>query len=196
MAFQKELLKKKINFFNQFRYLKIINIGRLTDQKDHITLIKALNLLKKEGIKFKLYLIGQGNNYNKINNLVNKYKLTNNIKLAGFKEKAYEYINSADLFILTSKYEGLPNVLLEAQYLNKYIISTNCPTGPSEILLNGRAGDLFDVGDYRKLASIINKYKLNKKNISIKIRTGSKSFRRFDYFENCYKYYKFVSKNF
>ena len=59
----KKIYKKKINFFNQFKYLKIINIGRLTDQKDHLTLIKALNLLKKEGIKFKFYLVGQGSNY-------------------------------------------------------------------------------------------------------------------------------------
>ena len=118
------------------------------------------------------------------------------MKLIGYKKQPYSYIQKSDIFVLTSKYEGLPNVLLEAQYLKKYIISTNCPTGPSEILLNGRAGDLFDVGDYRKLASVINKYKLNKKNISIKIKTGLKNFRRFDYFENCNKYYNFVSENF
>ena len=57
--------------------------------------------------------------------------------------------------MLTSLYEGLPNVLLEAQVLKKFIISSNCPTGPREILLNGKAGSLFKVGDYKKLSDLI-----------------------------------------
>ena len=134
--------------------------------------------------------------YYNLKNYIKNNNLKNIIKLLGYKKQPYPYIQKADIFVLTSKYEGLPNVLLEAQYLNKYIISSNCPTGPREILLNGRAGDLFDVGNYKKLASLINKYKLNKKNISIKTRTGFKNFRRFDYFENCNKYYNFVSENF
>jgi glycosyltransferase involved in cell wall biosynthesis len=192
----KRIIKKKINFFNQFRFLKIINIGRLTDQKDHITLIKALNLLKKEGIKFKLYLIGQGNNYNKINNLVNKYKLTNNIKLAGFKEKAYEYINSADLFILTSKYEGLPNVLLEAQHFGIPIISSDCPTGPKEILINGKAGTLYKTGDYIDLSYKIKLFIKNKIFSSKQVKFAKKNLNRFD--DNIFlkKYNKIIMKNF
>ena len=62
-----------------------------------------------------------------------------------------QYLNQCDLLVLTSKYEGLPNVLLEAQYLKKYIISTDCKTGPREILNNGKYGDLFKVGDYKSL---------------------------------------------
>ena len=101
-----------------------------------------------------------------------------------------------DIFILTSKYEGLPNVLLEAQYYKKYIISSNCPTGPREILLDGKAGDLFKVGDYKKLASYINSYNTNKYKISKKINYGSSNFHRFDYNLNCKKYYNFILKNF
>ena len=55
----------------------------------------------------------------------------------------------SDLFILTSLYEGLPNVLLESMVLKKYIISSNCPTGPSEILNKGKYGELFPVKNYR-----------------------------------------------
>ena len=62
--------------------------------------------------------------YSKLNNLQNKVKFIN------FKKNPYPYIKQADLFILTSKYEGLPNVLLEAITLKKFIISSNCPTGP------------------------------------------------------------------
>ena len=149
----KKINKKKINFFNHYKNLKIISIGRLTDQKDHLTLIKSLNILNEQGVKFKLYLVGQGINYNKIYNFIKDYKLTSNIKLAGFKSKAYEYMSSADLFILSSKYEGLPNVLLEAQFLGVPIISSDCPTGPKEILMNGKAGTLYETGNYQDLAS-------------------------------------------
>ena len=89
--------------------------GRLTDQKDHITLFKALKLLRnKFRVDFKLYLIGRGNNLNLLSDFINDCGLKN-IKLAGYKKNAYQYINSSDLLVLTSKYEGLPNVLLEAQ---------------------------------------------------------------------------------
>ena len=115
-------------------------------------------LIKKDNIKFKLCLIGQGSNYNKIQNLIIKYKLRNLVKLVGFKKKAYEYINSADLFVLTSKYEGLPNVLLEAQYLGIPIISSDCPTGPKEILINGKAGTLYKTGNYHDLSNKIKLY--------------------------------------
>ena len=87
-------------------------------------------------------------------------------------------------------------MLLEAQFFKKYIVSSDCPTGPSEILLKGKAGDLFKVGDYNKLALIINNYYSNKKNINKKINIGLKNFNRFNYNINCNNYYKFILKNF
>lgn len=195
--FDKSLINKNNNKKNLFRKksLKILSIGRLTSQKNHITLLKAAKLINPN-LNPEILIIGKGSEYNNLKNYIKVNNLNNIVKLKGYKKQPYSYIQKSDIFVLTSKYEGLPNVLLEAQYLKKYIISTSCPTGPREILLNGRAGDLFDVGNYKKLASFINKYKFNKKNISIKIRTGSKNFRRFDCFENCNKYYNFVSKNF
>ena len=80
-----------------------------------------------------------------------------------YQENPYKFIRSSDLFILTSKYEGLPNVLLEAMVLKKFIISSNCPTGPSEILNNGKYGFLFKVGDHKELARLIMKYNKNHK---------------------------------
>ena len=67
--------------------------------------------------------------------------------------------------MLSSKYEGLPNVLLEALTLKKFIISTNCPTGPKEILLNGKGGLLFNVGNYNQLSEKILFYVKNKKSV-------------------------------
>ena len=186
---------KKIIFFNNFRYLKILSIGRLTDQKDQITLIRALNILKNEKLKFRLYLIGQGYNYNKISKYIESHNLKKNIKLAGFKKNAYNYMNSADLFILSSKYEGLPNVLLEAQYLGVPIISSNCPTGPKEILLNGKAGTLFKTGNHFELAKKI-KFFVKRKSLFIKKVKFAKNFLyRFDNKIIKEKYYKILLKH-
>ena len=155
---------KKIFFFKNYKGIKIICIGRLTDQKDHITLLKALKLLKnKYYVDFKLYLIGKGNNFSLLSNFIREYGLKKNIKLAGYKKNAYHYINSSDLLVLTSKYEGLPNVLLEAQAQGVPIISSDCPSGPKEILMNGKLGDLFAVGDYKKLCKKIYQFSCDKK---------------------------------
>ena len=103
--------------------------------------------------------------------------------------------SAANLFILSSKFEGLPNVLLEAATLKKYIISTNCPTGPREILKNGLYGDLYKVGDYKKLSKIIEKFKINSFYLK-KINNNFKDLKRFDYHKNLEKYLIFVKKNF
>ena len=86
-------------------------------------------------------------------------------------------------------------LVTEAQYLKKYIISTNCETGPKEILLNGKAGDLISIGDYKKLSFLIKNYHIRKKIIKKKISIGTKNFHRFDYKFNCNKYLKFISSN-
>ena len=187
--------RKKIDFFNNFKELKIISIGRLTNQKDQITLLKALNLLKnKFGVKFKLYLIGKGYNYNFLKNYIFQNKLQKNIKLAGYKKNASNYIKSSDLFILPSKYEGLPNTLIEAQVACVPIISSNCPTGPKEILMNGRLGDLFRSGDYKDLCKKIYNYYKNKELLKKKSTLSKKYLHRFDYKKNLNKYVLIITK--
>ena len=93
-------------------------------------------------------------------------------------------------------FEGLPNILLEAQFLKKYIISTNCPTGPNEILLNGAAGDLVKIGDYKKIAHLIQNFNKKKLLINKKINFGFKNFSRYNYDLNCKKYLKLLVKHF
>ena len=102
-------------------------------------------------------------------------------------------LRKSNIFILTSRYEGLPNVLLEAQALKTYIISTNCPTGPREILLNGKAGSLFKVGDYKSLSNLIISFFKNKKKYSKKILIGYKNLHRFDYKNNLDSYLKEIN---
>ena len=198
--FDKSFIKKKlssknekINFFKK-GYINIISIGRLTDQKDHLTSLKAIKILKPD-LKVKMIIIGKGKNKFLLEKYININKLNHKVKLIGYKKNPYPYIKKSNIVLLSSKYEGLPNILLEAQFLKKYIISTNCPTGPREILLKGRAGDLVEIGDYKKIAQLINIYNKQKKMINKKIKIGYNNFDRFDYQLNCKKYLNFIKKN-
>ena len=193
-----EIVKKSnnkinFNFFNNSKTLKIINIARFTEQKDHLTLLKSFNLVNKV-IKSKLLIIGYGSNHNEIINYIKKNKLGNNVKILNFQKNPYKYLRLADIFVLTSKYEGLPNVLLEALTLKKYIISTDCPTGPKEILNNGEYGTLVKIGDYKTISQNIINYKKNNSYFVKKVMKGFKSLNRFDFDKNCGEYYDVVKK--
>ena len=97
-----------------------------------------------------------------------------------------------NLFILSSLYEGLPNVLLEALALNKFVISSNCPTGPSEILDNNKGGLLFKISDHEDLAKKILFFRSNKFDCLKKIKHAKKRLHRFDYNKNLKKYFTFL----
>ena len=92
----------------------------------------------------------------------------------------------SDVFILSSKYEGLPNVLLEAAYLNKYIISSNCKTGPKEIIKNYKYGELYKTCNVSELTMKIKK--LNKTKLSSNIKNFSSNLKVFDHKKNIQKY--------
>ena len=182
---KKSKIKNKIEFDK--KKLNIINVGRYTDQKDQLTLLKAVNRIKDK-IKFNLLIVGRGIERKKLLKYIAENNLSKQVQLINFQSNPFNLINSSDIFILSSLYEGLPNVLLESQVLKKFIISSNCPTGPREILLNGKAGFLFNVGDYKKLSNLILYYSKNKKSLSKKILIGYKHLVRFDYKKNLVKY--------
>jgi len=192
---KKKLKKKKKIIFFKKSYLNIISVGRLTNQKDHITLLKSIKILDPK-FKIRVIIIGKGKTKSLLQSFIFENKLHDRVKLFGYTNNPFHYIKKADIVILTSKFEGLPNILLEAQYLKKYIISTNCPTGPKEILMNGSAGDLIRIGDYKKLSILISQYNNQKSSIMKKINTGFKNFYRFDYELNCKKYLEFVKNNY
>lgn len=190
LKLSKKKITKKIYSKNA---IKIINIARFTDQKDHLTLLKAF-VIAKQKVNCELVLLGYGSNETKIKEFVNKYDISSCVKILKFDTNPYKYLAKADIFILTSLYEGLPNVLLEALALKKIVISTNCPTGPAEILENGKYGALFKIQDYRTLSKIIVNYSINKKVYKNKSNLGYKSLGRFDFQINCEKYYEIVKK--
>ena len=186
--------KIELNFFNDQKSLKIINVARLTDQKDHLTLLRAVKKLSKIK-KCKLLIIGRGYKEKILKKYIFENKLKNIVKLIGYKKDPESYIRISDVCVLSSIYEGLPNVLIETLYLKKYIISSNCPTGPKEILNNGKYGDLFKVRDYNQLFELLKNFNIKSQKINYKISQGYKSLNRFDYKINCKKYFQTISKH-
>lgn len=195
---KKEILFKSneatnLKIYNKKNSLKLINISRFTDQKDHLTLLKAFKRIHKI-INLELLIVGYGVNKNKIQNFIKFNKLQDKIKIINFQKNPYKFIKKSDVFVLTSRFEGLPNVLLESLVLKKFIISSDCPTGPREILNNGKYGFLFKMQNDKKLSELILKYAKNKNKFRYKVELGYKSLKRFDLDLNCKKYYKIISK--
>lgn len=192
-----EILKlskvKTKKIFNNTKSIKIINVGRFVDQKDQITLLKAINIIKHK-INLEVKIVGRGIEKQKLKNFINKNKLEKIVRLIDFKDNPFPYIKASKVFILTSKFEGLPNVLLEAITLNKFVISSNCSTGPNEILDKGKGGLLYQVGDYRTLANKVLFYAKNKSTCKKKLKYARKRLSRFDYNKNLNLYFKMVNK--
>ncbi len=140
---EKISLKKKKN--------TILTVGRLENQKDIITILKAFKLLIKK-INARLIIIGYGSQYNMLKNYIKKNKLQKNIIILTKISNPFPYYKIADTFVLSSKFEGFGNVLVEAAMFKISIISSKCNAGPREILFNGRYGQLFNIGDFIKLS--------------------------------------------
>ena len=141
----------------------IVAIARLDSvQKDFSTLIKAFKIVKEKGVEEKLYIIGDGPSRKEIEQEIKKMGLEKEILLLGNRKNPYIWLKNSLFFVHSSKYEGLPTVLIEALICDKMIISSNCPTGPKEILKNESCGELFEVGNYNQLSNLLEKYILNK----------------------------------
>ena len=154
-------------------------------------MLKSLNYIKKD-INYSAVILGRGVHKDKFDKFIKINNLNKRIKLIDYKENPFPYLKQADVFVLTSKFEGLPNVLLEALVLEKFIISSNCPTGPKEILLNGKGGLLFKTGDYKDLSRKLKFYKKNKNKCSKMLKLSIRHLDRFDYKKNLENYYKII----
>jgi glycosyltransferase involved in cell wall biosynthesis len=183
------------NPFKKKNSLKFISIGRLVDQKDHLTLLKAFNHIK-DSLNFELLIIGQGINKPLIQEYININKLNKNIKVVGFKKNPYPYIKTSDALVLTSRYEGLPNVILESLVLKKLVISSNCPTGPKEILTNGKGGLLFKTGSFKDLSRKIIFFSKYKKKCLLKVKFSQLTLGRYNQKLNLKKYSQLVRATF
>ena len=144
--------------------------------------------------KLKLILIGYGPEYKNILTLIKKLNLLNKTIIINKILNPYPYIKKSNLLILTSKYEGMGNILVEAITLNKPVISTNCNAGPSEILLNGKGGELVQIGDFNHLAKKIIKHFQNEKILKNKIKFAKSKLDRFNINKHAKIYTKIFQK--
>ena len=134
----------------------IVSVMRLTENsKDFNTLISGFKLAKEKGIKEKLYILGDGSDREKIEEKIKKEGMEREIILLGNVKNPYPWVKKAKILVHSSRFEGLPTVLLEGLILDKIVISSDCPTGPREILENGEIGYLYNVRDYKKLGELI-----------------------------------------
>lgn len=129
----------------------ILTVGRLSLQKDHVTLIKAFAMLPKD-LNAKLVILGDGPLRAELSALVAELGLQERVALPGFSTEPYPWFRSADLFVLSSRWEGFGNVIVEALECGIPVVSTNCPSGPDEILEDGLYGKLVPVQDPVALA--------------------------------------------
>ncbi len=160
----KKLSKKKINsnFFNKKSSKILINVGRLDYNKNQEFLIKSLYKIE-EKYKFNLLILGSGYKKNSLLYLIEKFKLNDRVKIINFKTNPYPFILKSDGLVLSSFYEGYPNVLIEAGILNKIIFSSDCKSGPKEILNKNKNGYLYKSNNFSSFKKVLIKYYNNSK---------------------------------
>ena len=129
----------------------ILGIGRMVSAKNFTLLIRAFARLRRQ-CAAHLIILGGGELLGKMRDLAGELGIDADVELPGFSDNPYAYLSRAALFVLSSNYEGLPTVLIEALALGAPVVSTDCPSGPAEILEGGRFGELVAVGDEQALA--------------------------------------------
>ena len=153
-----EKIKEKKNYYNKKKF-KIISVGRLEDQKGYDILLKSLFLLKEKKLNFVCDIYGNGSKKKEILNIIKINNLLNQVKVKGVKKNIFSLYKKYDLFVLSSKFEGFPNSLLEALSTGLPCISSDCDYGPSEIIKNNINGLLFKNSNhldlYKKIKYLI-----------------------------------------
>lgn len=134
----------------------IVGAGRFQDQKDFPTLIRAFAQVRR-GRDCRLLILGEGGLRPRLQALIGELGLGDHVDLPGFQANPYPLLARSSLFVLSSAWEGSPNVLTEALALGIPAVSTDCPSGPAEILDGGRFGPLVPVGDARALAQAMDR---------------------------------------
>ena len=184
-------IKKKPNYK---RKNLILSIGRLVKQKNFGTLIKGFSIFSKEYPNYKLIILGDGPEKQELRQLIGRLDCNKKIILKGWIKNTNKYFFNSKLFILTSLYEGLGNVFIDAVNNEVPCIYTNCKSGPNEILLGKKGGYQIKIKDHKQLAKIIKKALVDYKNSMAMIKYSKRKINRFLYEDVCPKYLAYINK--
>jgi len=155
-------IKEKVyhKWFNKKSDQIIVASGMLAEWKGFDDLIKAASILDKQRYNFKLIIIGSGPEKKSLNNLIRLFKLQKKVMILKPVMNVLKYFKNSDIFVLSSRVEGMPNVMIEAMMCGCTIVATNCKTGPREILSNNKYGYLSKVNNPEDLSdNIIKSFK-------------------------------------
>lgn len=153
-VFQKSQELIEHPWFNLGEPPVILGIGRLVSQKDFSTLITAFAKVR-ENRPARLMILGEGEKRASLAGLIQQFGLEQDVTLLGFTENPYAYLSKAALFVLSSRFEGFGNVVAEALACGAPVVSTDCPSGPAEILEGGKYGRLIPVADPNRMTTAI-----------------------------------------
>ena len=165
-----ENLKKKVDLPTEFNLIKnkkvILSVGRLTKQKNFSYLINEFSEFLKINDDFVLFILGEGEDKKKLSQLIENKGLKEKIFLLGFKKNVYNFMKNSEIFVLSSLWEEVGFVMIEAAICNTFIISSDCPNGPKEFLNYGKNGIMFKSNSKDSLLkSLINYSSLNKEKV-------------------------------
>lgn len=132
----------------------LLGVGRLTVQKDFATLVRAFSLAVRKQ-ECRLVILGEGELRSELEVLIRELDLQDKVLLPGFVKNPFAWMAHADLFVLSSAWEGFGNVLVEAMACGTQVVSTDCPSGPAEILEDGKWGHLVPVQNAKAMADAI-----------------------------------------
>lgn len=158
------------------KFIKIISVGRLEYQKGYDVLLNTLNLLNSKKIKFICDIYGAGSEKKKINEKIKDLKLYKKVNIKGVRKDILKIYKKYDFFILSSRFEGYPNSLLEAMSSGLVSISSNCDYGPKEIISNYKNGLLFKNEDFKDLLKKIDYLLKNKNKFKLMGKNAKKNF--------------------
>lgn len=157
----------------------LLSVGRLETQKNHALLLKAFSTLVANNKDARLIILGSGPLLQDLQGLAKRLRIDSFVEFKQFDKNPFDLIAKADVFVLTSFHEGMPGVLIQALGCATPCISTDCPTGPSELIKNGLNGFLVPVNDPDSLASKLNEL-LNSPQLSSRFaQEGPHSVSRF-----------------
>ncbi len=132
----------------------VLAVGRLTEAKNYPLLINAFSLLLKQQ-PARLIILGEGEQRPMLEKLINTLGIVDDVSMPGFDSNPFKYMARASVYVMSSDWEGLPGALIQALHLCGNVVSTDCPSGPREILANGLYGALVPVNDANALADAI-----------------------------------------